>query len=298
MGLNLPIGEQGMAGETPRWCDILALGQRAEAVGFDSIWVPDHLVVRTDTADIGVWAAFPLLSALAASTMRVELGPLVACAGFHSPALLAKMADTIDEISGGRFVLGIGAGWHEHEFSAFGFPFDRRVARFEEAIQIVAPLLREGRVDFVGRFVSARECELRPRGPRAGGPPILIAGKQPHMLELTARYGDRWNATYSSTKNSPEGFAELNEKLDAACDVVERDPATLVRTAMVLVRSYAFEVPWEERFASIAGSPEEIAAGLRAFAENGAEQVMVTLEADTLDGIDAMGPVLELLDRG
>jgi len=287
-----------MGGETPRWRDIVALGQLAEAVGFDSIWVPDHLFIRTDTVDVWVWAALPLLSALAATTTRVELGLLVACAGFHNPALLAKMADTIDEISGGRFVLGLGAGWHEHEFRAFGFPFDDRVARFEEALHIIAPLLRDGQVDFDGRFMAARKCELRPRGPRPGGPPILIAGRQPRMLRLTARYADRWNASYSSTSNSPKGFAQLSEKLDAACDVARRDRLTLTRTVMVLVRSYAFDVPWEERFTPLEGSPEEIAAGLRAYAARGADKVIVTLEADTLDGIEAMAPVLEILDQG
>jgi alkanesulfonate monooxygenase SsuD/methylene tetrahydromethanopterin reductase-like flavin-dependent oxidoreductase (luciferase family) len=100
------------------------------------------------------------------------------------------MAVTLDEVSGGRFILGIGAGWNEPEFRAFGLPFDRRVDRFEEALQIIVPLLREGRVDFQGRYYSARDCELAPRGPRSGGPPVVIGAQQPRMLRLAARYAD------------------------------------------------------------------------------------------------------------
>ncbi|CAA9554442.1 MAG: hypothetical protein AVDCRST_MAG88-995, partial [uncultured Thermomicrobiales bacterium] len=151
VGLHLPIGEGMLQGRTPRWSDIAALARRAEEVGFDSLWIPDHLLFRTAPGEsVGVWECWSLLAALAAVTVRVELGPVVSCAGFRNPALLAKMAETVDEISGGRIILGLGAGWHEPEYDAFGYPFDHRASRFEEAFTIIRALLQEGHVDFAG----------------------------------------------------------------------------------------------------------------------------------------------------
>jgi alkanesulfonate monooxygenase SsuD/methylene tetrahydromethanopterin reductase-like flavin-dependent oxidoreductase (luciferase family) len=161
VGLMLPDTEREMGGGTARWSDLLAMARVAEASGFDSLWVSDHLIFRFEgKAPQGVWECWSLLAALAAVTARVEIGPLVSCASFRNPALLAKAADTVDEISGGRLVLGLGAGWHEPEYDAFGYPFDHRVGRFEEALAIVAGLLRQGRIDFAGRYYQARECEL------------------------------------------------------------------------------------------------------------------------------------------
>jgi alkanesulfonate monooxygenase SsuD/methylene tetrahydromethanopterin reductase-like flavin-dependent oxidoreductase (luciferase family) len=165
VGLFLTPMEYQASGTTTRWRDVLAMAKRAEAVGFDSLWLPDHLIVQwgwEGSEPEGVWEGFSLLAALAAVTERVELGTLVACTGFRNPALLAKMADTIDEISGGRVVLGIGAGWHEPEFRAFGYPFDHRVSRFDEAVTIIHGLLKQGQMTFNGRYYQVRDCELRP----------------------------------------------------------------------------------------------------------------------------------------
>ena len=169
IGVFLPLIEnQGVQG-TPPWRDLLAMTQRAEQLGFDSVWVPDHVLFRHPGQEtVGVWEAMSMLSALAAATNKIELGPLVLCVGFRNPALLAKMADTIDEISGGRFILGLGAGWHKPEYDAFGYPFDHRYARFEEALTIIHGLLHDGAVDFEGTYYQARDCELRPRGPPSG----------------------------------------------------------------------------------------------------------------------------------
>src|SRR5437773_5461448 len=177
VGLNLPIVEGTLAGKTAAWADLLAFAQRAEALGFDSLWVPDHLLLTWEERTRGTWECWSLLAALAAVTSRVELGPLVTCTAFRNPALLAKMADTVDEISGGRLIVGLGAGWNGPEDRAFGAQSDHRVDRFEEALQIIVPLLRMGHVDFEGKYYQARGCELRPRGPRPGGPPILIGAR-------------------------------------------------------------------------------------------------------------------------
>jgi len=207
VGINLPTPEGGIAGKTTRWADLFAIASRAEALGFDSLWVPDHLLLTWQEKTRGIWECWSGLSALAAVTHRVELRSLVACTAFRSPALLAKMADTIDEISGGRLILGLGAGWNGPESQVFDMKSDHRVDRFEEALQIIVPLLRTGRVDFAGKYYQARDCELRPRGPRPGGPPILIGDKGPRMLRLAATHADLWNA--EGPMRRPEEVAEM-----------------------------------------------------------------------------------------
>ncbi|GHO58534.1 LLM class flavin-dependent oxidoreductase [Ktedonobacter robiniae] len=164
VGINLPITEGALAGKTARWADLFAIASQAEVLGFDSLWVPDHLLLQWQEHTQGIWECWSLLAALAAVTHRVELGSLVACTAFRNPALLAKMVDTIDEISGGRLILGLGAGWDGPEQQAFDIKTDHRVDRFEEALQIIVPLLRTGRVDFAGKYYQARDCELRPAG--------------------------------------------------------------------------------------------------------------------------------------
>ena len=156
---------------------------RMEEAEFDSIWVYDHFFLRwPERPTVATWECWTTLSALAQATTRVQLGSMVLGVPFRNPAVVAKMASTLDEVSGGRLILGLGAGWHEPEFSATGAPFDHRAGRFEEALKIICPLLRDGRVDFEGAFYSARESELAPRGPRAKGPPIMLAGAGPRML--------------------------------------------------------------------------------------------------------------------
>src|SRR5947209_5888849 len=233
VGINLPIVEGTMAGKTASWADLFAFAQRAEALGFDSLWVPDHLLLTWQEQTHGIWECWSLLAALAAVTSRVALGPLVACTAFRSPALLAKMADTVDEISGGRLILGLGAGWDGPENQAFDLKSDHRVDRFEEALQIIIPLLRIGLVDFACTYYQARECALRPRGPRSGGPPILIGAKGPRMLRLAATYADLWNA--EGPLQGPEEISSRRVAGDAACVAVGRDPATLGRSASVVV---------------------------------------------------------------
>ena len=183
------------------------MARTAEEVGFDSLWVGDHLLYRRPLDVVGPWEAWSSLAALAEVTSRVELGPLVACTSFHNPAMLAKKAATVDEISGGRLILGLGAGWNEPEYTAYGFPFDRRASRFEEAFTIIRSLLRDGHVDFDGEFYQARDCELHPRGPRPNGPPLMIGSIGERMLNFTAPHMDSWNAWHDWFGNTPEGLA-------------------------------------------------------------------------------------------
>ncbi len=234
LGWLAPLDESASSGTAPRFRDVLAMAQAAEDIGLDSFWLADHFFYQPPEGPaVGQWEALTFLSALAAITSRIQLGPMVAATAFRNPALLAKMAASLDEISDGRFILGIGAGWHEPEYRAFGYPFDHRAARFEEALQIVVPLLREGHVDFTGHYSQARNCPLRPRGPSPRGPRFLIGAKRPRMLRLVARYADAWNTAWHT---QPEQVAAAWSELLAACAEVGRDPATLELTAGVPLR--------------------------------------------------------------
>lgn len=300
IGLYLPTAEGVMRHETPRWRDFQTMARLAEEVGFDSAWMPDHFLFRVEEDNTqGVWECWTMLAALAASTSRIHLGTLVTCTGFRNPALLAKMADTVDEISGGRLILGLGAGWHEPEYRAFGYPYDHRVSRFEEAIQIIHPLLRQGAVDFTGTYYQARDCVLQPRGPRPAGPPIMVGTLGPRMLRLTATYADLWNADWT---RHPDELTPLLAIVDAACDEVGRDPATLGRTASVLIdlpsaAGRGGRSPRTRNRPPDHRSPEEIADLLRAYAAIGISHAMVWLDPFTPAGIEEFAPVLELLDQ-
>lgn len=296
VGLFLQIFENMRTRVVPSWHDLLEVAQRAEAVGFDSIWIPDHLFVRFPPDDVyDVWEGWSMLSAVAATTSRMEVGSLVACTSFRNPALLAKMAATADEICGGRLILGLGAGWVESDFRAFGFPFDHRVSRFEEALTIVATLLRDGKIDFEGRYHQARECELRPRGPRPNGIPIVVGAQGERMLRLTARYADGWNRDLNPAGSIGE-LPNWRAKVDAACTDEGRDPTTLARYAAVGLDLPG--APPADDSSAIKGSPEELAEALRAYAAEGISHVQVWLEPATPAGIEAFAPTLELLDRG
>jgi alkanesulfonate monooxygenase SsuD/methylene tetrahydromethanopterin reductase-like flavin-dependent oxidoreductase (luciferase family) len=309
VGLYVSSMAGGVRDGTLRWRDIAAMARRAEEVGFDSFWLPDHLLIRLEgEAAYGPWESWSLVSALAAATSRVELGTLVVCTGFRNPALLAKMADTVDEISGGRLTLGLGAGWHEPEYQAFGYPTDHRIDRFEEAVRLIRALLRDGRVDHHGLYYDARECELRPRGPRPQGPPILIGAvaARPRMLRLAAAHADVWNGWLLHTRSYADQVPTLRAAVDAACREVGRDPATLERTVGIAVDQRDPDVrpripayaglPAEQR-QPLTGTPPEIAAELRRFRDEGIAQVQIAPLIDGVAGVEAMAPVLDLLAR-
>lgn len=293
VGVQLPEVEREV-----RWPELLDMARAVEQVGFDSLWVGDHLLFRDpDLPPRGPWEAWSILAALAAVTERVELGPLVASASFHNPAMLAKKAATVDEISGGRLILGLGAGWNEAEYRAFGFPFDHRVDRFEEAFAIIRGLLREGAVDFVGRHHQARDCVLLPPPARPNGPPIMVGTMGQRMLRLAAAHADAWNAWFTWYGNRPEGLSALRDKVDAACASVGRNPATLERTVAVLVRLGEGDVARrggpDESAPPLMGSAEDLAAALQAFAAEGISHVQLVVDPITVESIERLGPVLE-----
>lgn len=293
VGLELLLSENVALGRAPRYREIRDLARQADAAGFDSIWVYDHLLYRdAGGTPHGIWESWTVLSALAEATERVELGTLVTCAAFRNPALLAKMATTLDEVSGGRFTLGLGAGWNEAEFVAFGVPFDHRVARFEEALQIITPLVREGRAAFRGDYYRTPGCDILPRGPRTAGPPILIGGFGPRMLQLAARYADSWNGGYVA---GPDDLAPLRAALADACGKVGRDPATLGVTAELKV-AYADLAPPPPLFGDryVTGTAEEVAAILRSFRDAGYAHLMCACSPHAPEGVERLSAGVRL----
>jgi probable F420-dependent oxidoreductase len=283
VGVQLPEVEREV-----RWPEYLAIARAAEDVGFDSIWLGDHLLYRDP--DRGPWEAWSLLAALAAATERVRLGPLVACLAFHAPAVLAKKVATVDEISGGRLVLGVGAGWNEDEFRAFGLPFDRRVARFEESFEIVRRLLSGERVTFSGRFHAIEDSALLPQPRRR--PPLMVGSEGERMLGITLPHVDAWNCWYDWYGNTAEGLAELNARIDAAAERAGRDPAEIDRSACVLVvvdrssRERRIDVPPAE------GTGAQIAARLRELADGGADEAILVVSPITEASVRALGDAL------
>jgi alkanesulfonate monooxygenase SsuD/methylene tetrahydromethanopterin reductase-like flavin-dependent oxidoreductase (luciferase family) len=292
IGIQLPEIEREV-----RWPEVREMILLIEDAGFDSIWVGDHLLYRAPHIGVaGPWEAWTQMAAIAEITERVEFGPLVASTSFHSPAMLAKKAATVDEISGGRLILGLGAGWNETEYRAFGFPFDQRVSRFAEAFTIIRTLLREGEIDFEGDYYSIRDCAIVPRGPRRDGPPLMIGSQGPRMLAITAPYMNAWNAWHAWFGNDPGRLGPIIDRLDDALVAAGRDPSEVEKTAAVLVQfggtgriagdpSRGVSVPLQ-------GTHGEIAARLGEYSELGIKHLQIILDPINVASIEEMAEIL------
>lgn len=282
IGVCVPIGERGLDRLPNPFAEMRAIAVAADTQGLNSIWVADHLFIHNERGENrGVWEAVAILGALADATTRVELGPLVFCAPFRNPGLLAWSANTLDEISGGRFVLGLGAGWHQPEFDAFGFEFGRRVSYFQDTLEVVVPLLREGRVKYEGRF-GRGEAELRPAGPRKNGPPILIAGSGPRMLGLTAKYADRWNSVWYGLPT--DEFRGERSNLEAACRDAGRDPQTIEVSAGIQV--VAPTAASENGPDHVVGTADHLLEAFRVWEAEGVTEIMCRLEPPSVAVVD------------
>jgi probable F420-dependent oxidoreductase len=293
IGVQLPEVERDV-----RWPEVVAMARAAEESGFDSVWVGDHLLYRGDgRPERGPWDAWTTLAGLAAATTRVTLGPLVACAGFHPPGILARMAATVDEISGGRLVVALGAGWNRTEFEAFGIPYDHRVDRFEEAFGIARRLLGGERVTVSGTYWSVRDAVLLP--PPARRPPIMIGSNSPRMLAIALPYADAWNTWFDDYGNTPEGFARLDATITDAAARAGRDPTSIARSACTFVRldrESRGGRPIPAGMPPLEGSMERISDGLRELAHAGADEAICVVDPITEDSIRALGQALALLD--
>jgi alkanesulfonate monooxygenase SsuD/methylene tetrahydromethanopterin reductase-like flavin-dependent oxidoreductase (luciferase family) len=270
VGVQLPEVEREV-----RWQEVAAIARAAEDAGFDSIWVGDHLLYRGGgRPERGPWDAWTQLAALAVHTTRVRLGPLVAATAFHPPGVIARMAASIDEISGGRLTLGLGAGWNETEFRAFGFPFDKSVSRFAESFEIVRRLIAGEHVTFKGEYQSVEEAVLLP--PPRRSVPIMLGSNGARMLGIALPHVDAWNTWFTSYANTVDGFANLRADVDAACVKAGRDPASLTHSACVLVSvgGRAGERPHD--IAPVAS--KNLIAHLRQLAEAGADEAILVLD--------------------
>lgn len=285
VGVVIEIGDEGRG--VASYEEIRGRALQAEAAGLDSIWVYDHLLYRFDGRTTGIHEGWTVLAALAEATRRVSLGTLVMCTGFRNPALLAKMAATLDHLSGGRLILGLGAGWHDPEFEAFGYPTDHKVGRFEEALQLIAALIRTGRADMDGRWTAARDAVLEP--PARPDLPILVAATGPRMLELTARHADAWNTAWFGEPD--ERMAAQHAALREACERAGRDSSALEVTVGVSVR-YG-EIPGATAPA-LTGAPADIARGLEAHADAGVDHVVAALEPMTQASLTEFAEALRL----
>ncbi len=312
LGLLLPNWEGEMDGATAGWTDIQDLAILAEQIGIDSLWAVDHLLIdwaanfrRLGTPvpegldgqpPLGVWECWSMLSAIAAVTDRVQIGSLVACVGYRNPALQAKIAASVDEISSGRLVLGLGAGDYPAEFDAFGYSWERRVSRLEESLKIIHGLLRKESVSFEGEFARVDECTIRPRGPRNGDIPVLIGSPaaRPRMARLTATYADIWDCWLALRNSSLEESQPRLEAIEAACEKHDRDPATLKRSLTIGVSMLGKTIPGAN---PVTGEPAQVAEQINAFYEQGFTQIQVYLAPMTREGFEEFGKVVEELKR-
>ena len=294
VGVQLPEVEREIG-----WAEIRQVARTAEAVGFDSIWLGDHLLYRDEVHGVrGPWETWSLLAALGEATEKVSLGPLVASTSFHAPAMLAKKAATVDEISGGRLILGLGAGWNRVEYDGFGFPFDHRVDRFEEAFTIIRTLLTDGYIDFEGIYYTVRGGELAPRA--RPGLPLLIGSNGARMLGITLPHVAMWNTWHSSFGNDVAGLRPLLHQIDYACAEAGRGPGEVGKTASVYI-----QLPGGtgritgrgviESDTPRTGSREELARILHEYSEAGIGHVQLVLDPIDSSSVEEMGEVLRLM---
>ncbi len=308
IGLHIRLyGRPDADTPAPSWESIGDQATTAEAAGFDMVVFEDALLYRGEKTTDGVWESLSIAAAVAATTSRITLGQSVVNSPYRSPAMMAKIADTIDEISGGRFVLGIGAGnTADSDYEALGFPTDRRYSRFAEAIEIIHGLLRNGAIDFEGEFYSAKQAELVLRGPRPQGPPINIAAGGPKMLQLVARYADAWNWWgFDETLEQISGrLGPIIELLEQACEAEDRDPSTVGRTFDLFTvvpegfSAQGVKVEGLDMKQPVRGTSEEIAEYILSVGQIGFEEVRCELFPKTAAAVEAMRPVVEIVHAG
>ena len=304
IGLALPMTDMA-TGESRTFPQVLEDARRAEALGFDSVWVSDHLFIDMGSTRRGSVECLTSLAALGAATARVQLGSLVLCNTFRHPGLLAKMAGNLQEISGGRFILGLGAGWHQPEYDAYGLPFDYRVARLEESARALKALLDGGRYSHSGRYYTFQEAEVLPKP--ATRAPLWIAASGERIMRLTGEVADGWNLAWYGGNVEPfrRKVAELKAATEAAGR--PRDAVTVSASIASLPLAEGADVAsefarWQEKLPQyrtatleqfqsrvLAGTPSQVADGLRRFVEAGAQHLIVSPAPGPLARLDPAG---------
>jgi alkanesulfonate monooxygenase SsuD/methylene tetrahydromethanopterin reductase-like flavin-dependent oxidoreductase (luciferase family) len=287
IGLGIPVSEQAAGADFPHFDDLLAVSRIAADAGFEALWYADHFSFESDQGLRGSWDVWTAMAAIAASVPNVQIGSMVACTAYRNPGVIAKMTEMIDEISGGRFILGLGAGWNRPEYDQFGFPFEPRVTRFEEALTIIHGMLRNGEVDFQGMYYQANKAVNLPRGPRPAGPPILIGTGGDRMLRILARYADAWDTGWGG---DTAGLSKKVARLEAACQDVGRDPATVVRSVGV---SFAGEGFTGDPATTFQGTNEEKVRFLEEMAALGFRHIRIGLQPFSHGAVESLAPVIE-----
>lgn len=293
LGAVIPIIESGADRLVPRGHEVLAQARRAEEIGFDTVWVPDELLWQVEgERPRGAWDGISVAGAVAAVTSRAKVGTWVMSALHRNPGITAKVAETLDEISGGRFVCGLGAGhaW-PGQAHAFGLPETEVWARFEEALQIIVPLLREGRADFDGRHHAAHDLVQAPRGPRPGRIPLMLGGNGPKGRRLAVQLADIYSC-YVEEHATVEEVGPHLASLDAICAELGRDPASIGRSVGVYVHPLG---PADVRPSRLSGCSDQIADGIRAFRGAGYTQVELMYAPPTMEALGALAPVVDAI---
>ena len=293
IGIVVPIVQYGPERTTPRWADIRAITQRAEAIGFDTIWTPDELVWFSKTLPPqGVWDGVAMAGAVAAVTSKVTVGTWVMSALHRNPGIIAKAVETLDEISGGRFLFGLGAGhpW-PGQARAFGLPEEQTFARFEEALEIIVPLLRQGHANFEGVFHAARELPQRPQGPRPGAIPLMIGGNGPRGQRAAVRYADIWSCYIEERAHVAEVAPRITS-LRAICEEAGRNFESIGRSVGMYIQPLE---PAGIKPNVLSGSAEEMADAILAFREAGFTRLELMFGPGTLEALEALAPVLALV---
>lgn len=293
IGVVIAIIQSGPERAVPSWADVRDQARRAEEIGFDTIWTPDELLWEVEGGPPrGAWDGVSMAGAVAAVTTRAKVGSWVLSALHRNPGIIAKTAETLDEISGGRFTFGLGAG-HEWpgQARAFGLPEERIFARFEEALEIIVPLIREGRADFQGTYHAARDLLQAPRGPRPGKIPLLLGGNGPRARRLAVRHADIYSC-YVEGSATVEELGPHLISLDEICAKAGRDPSSIGRSVGVWVRPLE---PSGAGGGTLRGSAEEIADTIRSFRDVGFSQVELMYLPATMEALEALAPVVEAL---
>jgi alkanesulfonate monooxygenase SsuD/methylene tetrahydromethanopterin reductase-like flavin-dependent oxidoreductase (luciferase family) len=292
IGVCLPIYQYGPERNTPRWTEIRQVAINAEQMGMDTLWIPDELLWSSTTpSPQGFWDCVSMAGAAAAVTSEIRIGSWVLSALHRNPGMIAKTAETLDEISGGRFVFGLGAGHAGDQAHTFGLPEDMVLARWEEALQIIVPLMRGGRATFEGKYHSAQNLVQQPVGPRPNRIPLLIGGQKTKAMRLAALNADVWS-TFAEQKSTLEELGPRMSDFVAVCAEIGRDPATVGKAAGLDVRPLGADVNDDS---ILTGSAEEIADRLRTFREAGYTQADLMVSPGTVEAFDALAPVVEML---
>jgi alkanesulfonate monooxygenase SsuD/methylene tetrahydromethanopterin reductase-like flavin-dependent oxidoreductase (luciferase family) len=295
IGFTLLSMEDPKTGDAPRWEILRRRARLAEDVGFDTVWIADELQWEMEAWDDprNWWECVALAGAVAASTDSINVGTWVLSALHRNPGITLRAAETLDEISGGRFVFGLGAGHAGRQGEAFGFPSTYTVSRYEEALAIITALRNAGHVSFGGVYYTAQDQVLGPRSSREEAIPLLLGAHGPRTMRLAVENADIWSA-YATESSQPESFVDMIDQLNRICDDLGRDPRSLGRSIGVAVAPPDIEpTGWLADAGTIKGSTDQIIDTFGRFEALGCTRLEVMAAGNADEVIEGLAPVVE-----